>query len=51
MAASPDDSLLAKALLCAISVAKADRIQNNAATCRVRREINVSVVTCPFFAN
>ena len=48
MAASPDDLLLAKALLCAISVVKADRIQNNAATCCVQREINVSVATCLF---
>ena len=37
-----DDSLFAKALLSAISVAKADRVQDRAATGPVRREVSVS---------
>ena len=45
MAASPGDSLFAKALSCAISVAKANRVQDRAATSRVQREISVSVAT------
>ena len=37
------DSLLAKAVSCAVSVVKFDRVQNGAATNRVRREISISV--------
>ena len=36
---------LAKAVLSAVSVVKADRVQGGAATNRVRREISVSVAT------
>ena len=43
VAASPGDSPFAKALLCAVSVVKANRVQDGAATSCVRREINVSV--------
>ena len=37
------DSLLGKAVSCAISVVEADRVQGGAATKRVRREISISV--------
>ena len=42
---APGDSLLAKAVSCAISVVKADRVQGGAATNHVRREISISVAT------
>ena len=42
VAASPGDSLFAKALMCAVSVV---RVQDGAATSCVRREISVSVAT------
>ena len=37
------DSLLAKAVSCAVSVVKSDCVQGGAATNRVRREISISV--------
>ena len=37
------DSLLGKAVLCAVSVVKPDCVQSGAATNRVRREISISV--------
>ena len=37
------DSLLGKAVSCAFSVVKADRVQSGAATNCVQREINMSV--------
>ena len=37
--------LLAKAVSCAVSVVKADRVQGGAATNRVRRDTSVSVAT------
>ena len=37
------DSLLGKAVSCAVSVVKADRVQGGAATNRVRKEISISV--------
>ena len=43
VAASPDDSLFAKALLYAVSVVKVNRVQDGAATSCVCREISVSV--------
>ena len=45
MAASPGGLLFSKALLCAVSVVKGDRIQGGAATSHVQREISVSVAT------
>ena len=39
------ENLLAKAVSCAISAVKADRVQGRATTNRVRREISVSVAT------
>ena len=45
MAAAPGDSLLAKAISCAISVVKTDCVQGRAATNRVRREVSISVAT------
>ena len=39
------DSLLAKAVSCAISVVKANCVQGEAATNRVRREVSISVAT------
>ena len=44
-----DDSLFAEALLCAISVVKADHAQDGAATSCVRREISVFVATIGAF--
>ena len=41
MAASPGDLLFAKALLCAVSVVKGDRVHGGATTSRVQREIRV----------
>jgi len=40
-------SLLGKAVSCAISVVKADRVQGRAATNRVQREISISVLVEP----
>jgi len=41
VAAVPGDSLLAKAVSCAVSVVKAHRVQGRAATNHVRREISI----------
>ena len=49
VAAAPDNSLLAKAVSCAVSVVKADRVQGGAATNHVRREISIS--ERPFLVN
>ena len=43
MAASLGDLLFAKALLCAVSVVKNDRVRGGATTSRVQREVSVSV--------
>ena len=43
------DSLFAEALSCAISVVKANRVQDGATTSCVRREISVSVATVGAF--
>ena len=43
MTAAPGDSLLAKAVLCAVSVAKTDCVQGGAATNCPRRKIGISV--------
>ena len=40
--AAPGNSLLAKAVSCAVSVVKADRVQSGAATSHVRWEISIS---------
>ena len=45
MAASLGYMMFAKASSCAVSVVKADRIQDGAATNHVRRELRVSVAT------
>ena len=45
MAAALGDPLLAKAVSCAVSVVKADRVPGGAATNRVRREVSISVAT------
>ena len=39
------NSLLAKAVLCPVSVVKADSVQDGGATNRVRREVSISVAT------
>ena len=41
--AAPGDSLLAKAVLCAVSVAKTDRVQGRPATNCAQRKIGISV--------
>ena len=43
VAASPGKSLFGKALSCAVSVLKAGRVQDGAATSCVRREISVFI--------
>ena len=43
------DSLFAEALLCAISVVKANRVQDGATTSCVHREISVFVATIRAF--
>ena len=45
MTASLGDSLFANALSCAVSVLKADHVQDRAATSHVRRKISVSMAT------
>ena len=45
VAAAPGYSLLGKAISFIVSVVKADRVQDGAATNCVRREISVSVAT------
>ena len=46
---APSNSLLATAVLCAISVVKANHIQGGASTNRVRGDISISVVTNSLF--
>ena len=46
---APGNSLLAKAVSCAVSVVKADHVQGGAATSHVRREISIS--ERPFLVN
>ena len=45
VSATLGDSLLAKAVSCAISVLKANRVQGGAAINCVRREVSISVAT------
>ena len=45
VAASPGDSLLAKAVSCTVSVVKANRVQGGSTTNHVRREVSISVAT------
>ena len=43
MAAASGYSLLAKAVMCAVSVVEVDHVQGRATTNHVRREISISV--------
>ena len=52
VAAASGYSLLAKAVMSAVSVVKADRVQGRATTNHVRREISISVAyQQPFLVN
>ena len=50
MTTTPGNSLLAKAVSCAVSVVKADRVQGGAVTSHVRREISIQSER-PFLVN
>ena len=45
VAASPDDLLFAKVLLCVVSVVKAGHVQDGAPTSHVQREISIFMAT------
>ena len=50
VADSPGSSLFAKVLLCTVSVVKANRVRNGAATSRAQREVSVSAAkNAPFW--